>query len=617
MLNFEIFDSFIDGIVIVDNTSRILYFNPILEQHIGLSLKRIQRSNKNLEEVFDLDLKSQIAGCIDSLPYEEFTVFKSSGKNLRAQISLKRISPDEVLLYIRDVTLEETLQRKYRAELDQKESYINELKIARDKLKDYSENLEILVEARTQEVKRLSHTQKALLDSLTQGFFLFRADGSCDEVHSQSCLKLLNTSPPGKKVWDVFGLNPKEAQAFEKWMKVVFPEVLPFADVAPLGIPELKKEDGTTLSIEYFPMRNSSSAIEALVVVVTDITEIILAKNLAIQSKAQAQMIIELVKAPDRTQRYFDDAHNLLKQCQDSLRVKNKEELFRYLHTLKACFATFEMTDLASLVHTLEDSLRPELTPEWVNIEDKVKLLSEQFESFLKEHSFLNAFFESGSKTQSEEIREWVSSLPLPYQKTFHIIETTDSFKKTLEPLSETATQVALQVQKPAPTISIQGSELRIPKKYFDELTSSFVHIIRNSLDHGIESTEERLNQKKSPHGHIQFFWTLKAQELILTISDDGRGVNISKLRSKLQKAHLSDDEVLQHIFSPQLSTKDEVTELSGRGVGLDAVKAACEKLGGTIHAQSYPGQGLKMMLKIPLPEQILRINNIDVPKAA
>jgi two-component system chemotaxis sensor kinase CheA len=159
--------------------------------------------------------------------------------------------------------------------------------------------------------------------------------------------------------------------------------------------------------------------------------------------------------------------------------------------------------------------------------------------------------------------------------------------------------------------LNIQGDNIEIDKNIFDKLSDPIIHILRNSLDHGIEKPEERISLGKPEEGTIDLAASLSDSELLVEISDDGQGLDIEKIKAKAVKKglltpekalYVSDQEAINFIFSPGFSTSDQVNAISGRGVGMDVVKIAIEEnLKGTVSLSNQKNRGLKVRLAIPL----------------
>ncbi|MFU0831580.1 MAG: Chemotaxis protein CheA [Oscillospiraceae bacterium] len=165
------------------------------------------------------------------------------------------------------------------------------------------------------------------------------------------------------------------------------------------------------------------------------------------------------------------------------------------------------------------------------------------------------------------------------------------------------------------------GAETEVDKTIVDSISDPIMHLVRNAMDHGIEPKEERAKTSKPPKGTI----TLSAQntggEILITVSDDGAGIDRQAVLDKAQKKGLltkpadeyTDHEVNQFILMPGFSTNEVVTEYSGRGVGMDVVKENVEKIGGDVMVESTPGKGTKVVFKIPLTLAIVNGMKISV----
>lgn len=158
-----------------------------------------------------------------------------------------------------------------------------------------------------------------------------------------------------------------------------------------------------------------------------------------------------------------------------------------------------------------------------------------------------------------------------------------------------------------------EGESTEVDKTVIDRLADPLVHLVRNSIDHGLESPEERIAAGKQPKGKVILSAHQTGGEVILTIKDDGRGIDRERVRAKAETsgliqpgATLSDQDLLQLIFQPGFSTAQTVTNLSGRGVGMDVVKKTVETLRGSIDIASKPGDGSQVSLRIPLTLAII-----------
>ncbi len=156
--------------------------------------------------------------------------------------------------------------------------------------------------------------------------------------------------------------------------------------------------------------------------------------------------------------------------------------------------------------------------------------------------------------------------------------------------------------------ITIKGGDTELDKFIVEELGDPLMHIIRNSIDHGIESKEERKALGKPEYGQIDFLAYQKGNNVFIEIRDDGRGIDLEKVRQKLinmgkinKDSEISDDYLIQSLFMPGFSTKDAASELSGRGVGLDVVKSNLSRLRGTVDIKTRKNEGTSFILTLPL----------------
>lgn len=162
--------------------------------------------------------------------------------------------------------------------------------------------------------------------------------------------------------------------------------------------------------------------------------------------------------------------------------------------------------------------------------------------------------------------------------------------------------------------LTLIGADTEMDKSIVDSIGDPLMHIIRNSMDHGIEETEEeRIAAGKNPTGEIILSATHTGEDVIIEVKDDGQGVDYNKVLQKAIKVGLANPdteysrkEILGFLLMPGFSTNTEVTEFSGRGVGMDVVKKAVEEVGGSVFLASEPGAGMTTTLKIPLTMAIM-----------
>ena len=162
----------------------------------------------------------------------------------------------------------------------------------------------------------------------------------------------------------------------------------------------------------------------------------------------------------------------------------------------------------------------------------------------------------------------------------------------------------------------LSGQDTDLDKSLLDAIAEPLTHIVRNAVSHGLESPAERERAGKPAMGKVRMDACHQANQLIVEVSDDGRGIDVDKIKVKAIKTgvvtaeaaeRMSTAEVLDLIFRPGFSTADEITEISGRGVGLDVVRSVLHRLKGTVELETHPGQGARFRLKLPLTLAIIK----------
>lgn len=158
----------------------------------------------------------------------------------------------------------------------------------------------------------------------------------------------------------------------------------------------------------------------------------------------------------------------------------------------------------------------------------------------------------------------------------------------------------------------IEGQDTELDRTVIDEIGEPILHLLRNSADHGIESKEERIQKGKDPVGKIKLYAYQEGTKAIIKVKDDGRGIDVNKIKEKAEKSGIrtdgmSDKDIINLIFNSGFSTSPKITDISGRGVGLDVVKTKINSLGGTVDLVSEIDKGTTFTIKLPLTLQIIQ----------
>jgi two-component system chemotaxis sensor kinase CheA len=635
IIDYNIFDMLLEPLFVLTSDGAVVYLNSAASQMIDLSARRALNAKHFLDLLSlsaDFPELRQLAKHTDPIPYRELDFTALSGKEGRVQIALipqKMGDTTHWVMYFRDVTLENNLHQKYKAELEQREIYTQQLEQAHKELAQYSENLEKMVDDRTKELQKLNTTMRALLDSLDQGFFIFDKTGKCLPVYSKSCESLLGIVPTDTLFWDTIKADKAEFTKIYKWVTSLFSQSLPFKDLAPLGPEKVFRTDSKSLSLNYFPIFDLSGGLDSVVVVVTDKTDLEKAEREAERERSYSRMVINVVRRKREIIRFIFDVQKLLTELNSAISSHYKFQMqtaLRCLHTIKGGASTFAIYDLAHTCHETEQLLLAIQTDGLAK--DTLTVLQEhfnkiryEFQSFLKNNEILLGNEVIHGKRSVEVPLETLTKFVNVLKQEEHLNDKVTRFerdifyvpiKQFLDGFEETTQALALKLGKKLKPMLIEGGDILIHREHYSELFTTLIHQLNNIVDHGIENPILRRFHHKEELGQIMIRvkvendpGNFKRSLLVLQIVDDGQGIDVKKIRERLLSKgiipdHLSDDEILQYIFKGNLSTRDQVTEISGRGIGMEAIMHTAVDLGGFAKIESVPLKGSKLTIWVP-----------------
>lgn len=187
-------------------------------------------------------------------------------------------------------------------------------------------------------------------------------------------------------------------------------------------------------------------------------------------------------------------------------------------------------------------------------------------------------------------------------------------FSSVSERLYRIVRQTGKELGKRA-NLELLGTEVELDRSVLEKMTAPFEHLLRNAIAHGLETPEQRVGANKEPIGEIRLSLHHESNEVVFDFSDDGAGLDIARVRQKAidngvlqENEAISDELAMQLIFTPGLSTAQEVTEIAGRGVGLDVVRSEITALGGRIDVSSEPGHGVRFSIHLPLTLAVTKV---------
>ncbi len=509
--------------------------------------------------------------------------------------------------------------------------------------------LEIRVQERTSELSKKNHDIQSMLSNMRQGLFTINKLGLIHPEYSKHLEDIFETSdiPNNQALNFLFEKADVSSdirnQVSEAINVIIGEDEFNYELNSHLLINEYQaafKQQQKILSLDWNPIFIDGDVIK-LMVSVRDITQLRKAEYDALAQKRELEIVGQLISITQKkyyafiksSYEFIQENRETIENTSDKLDL---DLLFRNMHTLKGNSRTYNFTYIADIVHTSEDyystlKINTQLEP------DKNRLINDlnSVETALKEYE--NVFDHVLHKNTQKTITQDTSKLSEHQIQNLHSIivkaieQETDSsnIQSLLSPANTMLTEaisaplpyvlqdivdsladIALQLEKSTPRVYYTGEEVNILNAHHDLLQNVFAHILKNSLDHGIERPQERLEKNKSEAGTITVD-TIKVAEnqLTLSISDDGRGMNISTLRKKglelglwEKSQDLALTDIAQTIFASGLSTKEEVSEISGRGVGMDAVKQYLNKNEADIHVEiTDPEPNNKTFIKFKL----------------
>ncbi len=463
--------------------------------------------------------------------------------------------------------------------------------------------LEKIVSARTEALNDRNAAMKLVLDNVEQGFVTMNRDSVISAEHS----KVLET-------WfdDVEGGTPFAAllrQASPEtatWFELGWDEVL--AGFMPLELtlhqlPKSMKVGGRDLEIDYQPIGGED--FERMLVVITDATARVARERAEQIERELFSLFQKIVEDKAGVVEFYLEARELVAHI-TSADEANPAVLKRWIHTLKGNAGIYGLQSIADTCHDIETRMAEEsalpsereltdLGARWDEISNRLaSLLGEQKQRIELDdedyHGFLQAVV---AGAPHEELAERVASWK--YEPT----------RQRLARIAEQAKGIAERLGKGV-DVELESNDVRLPAERYSSFWSAFVHVVRNAVDHGIEPANDREGSGKSATGHLKLVTRQEEGRVLVEISDDGRGIDWDEVRRVAALGGVpanSQDELHAAIFADGVTTRDAVSDLSGRGVGMGAVLAATEELGGQVSIDTATGEGTVVRFSLPAPQ--------------
>jgi len=502
------------------------------------------------------------------------------------------------------------------------------------------------------ELAERMNLMKDILDNVDQGFLAFGKDCHILPEYSQQCVKLFKAFPDDQLFPELLFPDNLEQQDFLSKIlaKILIEKNRAKQDIYLSLLPAEVQLFDRSINLKYKILKSSTgSANQTMMVILTDFSE---RKNIQTEIEKEQKILKMVVKVVvdynDFMTLVSEYRHFALFRVFEILRDEKVSseikttEIIRQIHTFKGNFGQFDMFGIYKKLNDLESEY-------FANIE-QLKF-SEPFTilNFLSRFNLLEWLDEEmrilkdtlGESYYASGHRYWITreklhdieNKILAYLPVYKYRSILPELKKIMfNPFKEMfhyhlnyISYLSTSQNKPLKEVKIRGGEFMVDTILYNPLIKSLVHVFRNSIDHGIETAEERLVAGKEELGEIKIEISKNDSSVEIAISDDGRGINLEKIIDKAVDKklidyslaqHLPQEEILSFIFKPEFSTSDRTSDLSGRGMGLSAVKTEVEKINGTIRVETNNGTGATFIFNLPVEtdyEKIYKITIFDI----
>jgi len=468
----------------------------------------------------------------------------------------------------------------------------------------------------------------------------------------------------GMQLIDLLGYPDPDgtmAQGFKAWLGVLFERfgAMPFPDMAGLcPLSETENERQRILTLEWMPVESENGSLERLLLLIEDVTEKrhieSEMKRLSHQNEESVELVGQLVNLePDEVTDFVYDSAGLLSEAKKLMGSQKRsrefiDSLFRTVHTLKGNSGQFQFKSLQKLASEIETQLQDIRTMDAMDegddyLSERLSGIDERLkeaDSYLQRLEDLRVKLGSREESSEKKALRTEPTAMVPLREIDELIRQTAEMYRaaralgsspilvnTLGLLGTTAsklrevrfTQIAHTFQAVVERLgtrlnkkavfSWQG-DIGIDIEIMRKLHKALVHMVNNAVDHGLESPGERKAAGKTEAGIVSMTCSEVSDTVVLIFSDDGRGVDIAAARRKIAAMKelsatevdaLSEEDVLSHLFFSGFSTRDQVTDTSGRGVGLDVVQYIVRGLQGQVRIRTKEGKGTTFEIRLPI----------------
>jgi two-component system, chemotaxis family, sensor kinase CheA len=470
------------------------------------------------------------------------------------------------------------------------------------------------------EVARRIASAKTILDNVTFGFLVVDPHLVVQPETTRSCDTLFETgarrprsaveastapsgSIEGRRLTELLQLDPRASDQFRLACEQVFDDLLPEA-VSLAQVPrKCTLRSGRVLRVEGSAIRDDIGAVGALLFTISDITDL----ELAVRESQTHRALIGILKEKDGFQAFLTETRAQLELGVEG--IADQPFARRVVHTVKGNSSSYGLLAVVDVIHGIEE--KPSLTSE------DFDAIGEALRAFLRTHeAVLELDYDrlaaprfSLSATQLTEFRALTAKLGEAGEelRRWSAAVVARPAAELVGPLADFTAKLAERLGKNV-SFELSGGHVCLDVETTRGVMMSLSHLVRNAVDHGIEASGQR--GEKSPRGVVRVTVQEDERRYRIEVADDGRGIDVAKVaaravaRGLVSREHLATlpDAGLSLLFLDGVSTAEHTTTLSGRGVGLSAVKSAVEAVHGTLTLHTHAGRGTTFVLDVPKP---------------
>jgi two-component system chemotaxis sensor kinase CheA len=479
---------------------------------------------------------------------------------------------------------------------------VGELERDKERLQKFNEMLEQKVEERTAELARKNRDMRLVLDNVDHGLITLSADGGLVE-RSSIVDAWFGAYVEPMTLWQYLTpQSPSFAMHFELAWEQLSVGFLPL-ETCVAQLPARLSTAEKTFTFRYSPFFREGE-LEGVLVIVSDITGELVREREEAEQHELLQSFKRLMLDRPGFEDFMRETSAMVDRLALAAKSGDRRGLLRTIHTLKGNSATLGLSRIAELCHAIEDKVMHETE----SSEPLVIELGQRWRAIAAHVSQLLGM----ANERVVEVPEWsyaeVVGLLTGGARTSEALERILAWP--LEPLSRPferlgeqavtlARRVGLEVE-----VRVETAGLRVAPERFRPLFSELTHVVRNAVAHGFQPSEERRAQGKSACNLFSLSGEIRGSSVTLEIGDDGRGIDWQALKARVRERGLpceKHSDLVQALFLDGISTRGDTDELSGRGVGLAALKSRVDAMSGQIEVRSTPGAGTTWVLRLPL----------------